>query len=382
MAEAAFSPSRQCRARWRSGCPILQQRSSPIPASALGVYGVMPPSVKRIAIAVNGQCHIPQAGCLPPLLVPSPRWSPAVSRGTFALSASSTSLAAGSVEQWLANTAFSAAETNRTAHSAPYPRGITAAGRLGHLADAGAPHGKAFRPRHGSRLSARSHALRHHAVVGAEHQHHPVENASSAVPVRAAASSSTSSLPSLPSGLAVLAQGMGGGACVSSGAILEKLFQFKLCHWSCSSDDSVRRHPRIPAGAGPCLLNTNAGSLHRNVSFAKPQSHCRHFCGKARCQGSGIPVVELQHGKRRRGTAYCRRGGHAAYPNRTSRPTSEALPRQNACHGPAFLSKLYPPGSGLHAGHRGIAHSPGRTEASMVRFALNCPAYSLQLPGR
>ena len=52
--------------------------------------------------------------------VPSPRWSPAVSRGALP-SASSTSLAAGSVEQWLANTAFSAAGQSRTAHRAATP---------------------------------------------------------------------------------------------------------------------------------------------------------------------------------------------------------------------------------------------------------------------
>ena len=94
------------------------------------------------------------------------------------------------------------------------------------------------------------------------------ENASSAVPVRAAASSSmVSSLPSPPSGLARLAQWAWAAVrAVSSGRVILE----RSCFSSSSVidpvplDDSVRRHPRT-AGAEPCPPNTNAGSPHRNA---------------------------------------------------------------------------------------------------------------------
>ena len=49
-----------------------------------------------------------------------------------------------------------------------------APGRFGHLADTGPPGSKVFGHGAGHALVGLAHALRHHAVVGAEHQHGPV----------------------------------------------------------------------------------------------------------------------------------------------------------------------------------------------------------------
>ena len=48
-----------------------------------------------------------------------------------------------------------------------------AVGRAGHLAHTGTPHGKVFGHGTGHFLPGLAHALRHHAVIRAEHHHHP-----------------------------------------------------------------------------------------------------------------------------------------------------------------------------------------------------------------
>ena len=114
-----------------------------------------------------------------------------------------------------------------------------AAGRFCHLADTGAPGGKVLGHGPGHALVRLAHALRHHAVVGAEHQHGPAGKRQLCRAGQGGGILQHGLQPAQPAqrlGQAgPVSMGGGAGGLVRPGDPGKKLFQFKLCHWSCSS---------------------------------------------------------------------------------------------------------------------------------------------------